>query len=44
LDIDFDLKRTHSCGQLRLDDAKQEAVLKGWMDRRRDLGGLIEFV
>ncbi len=35
------LKRTHYCGALRLADAGQKVVLMGWVDRRRDLGGLI---
>ncbi len=29
------------CGDLRLADAGQKAVLMGWMNRRRDLGNLI---
>ncbi len=35
------LKRSHSCGELRLADAGQEVVLMGWVQRRRDHGGLI---
>lgn len=35
------LKRTHNCGQLRIDDAGGETVLMGWVQRRRDHGGLI---
>jgi aspartyl-tRNA synthetase len=35
------LKRTHSCGVLRLQDAGVEVVLMGWVQRRRDHGGLI---
>ena len=35
------LKRTHSCGVLRLKDAGVEVVLMGWVQRRRDHGGLI---
>ena len=35
------LKRSHSCGELRLTDAGQEVVLMGWVQRRRDHGGLI---
>ncbi len=35
------LKRTHSCGTLRLQEAGAEVVLMGWVQRRRDHGGLI---
>lgn len=37
----YDLKRTHSCGQLTADHVGQEVVLMGWVQRRRDHGGLI---
>ena len=33
--------RSHTCGELRPDDAGEEVVLKGWVDTRRDLGGLV---
>ena len=41
--IDFlgDLKRTDYCGGLRKEDANREVTLMGWVQRRRDLGGLI---
>jgi aspartyl-tRNA synthetase len=41
--MDFlgDLKRTDYCGDLRKKDEKREVVLMGWVQRRRDLGGLI---
>jgi aspartyl-tRNA synthetase len=35
------MKRTHNCGELRLTDDKSEISLAGWIDRRRDHGGLI---
>ena len=33
--------RTHTCGALRADDAGETVVLKGWVDTRRNLGGLV---
>src|SRR5919112_1897945 len=43
LQLDFlgDLRRTHSCGQLRREDAGKPAVVMGWVHRRRDLGKVI---
>ncbi len=33
--------RTHTCGQLRKSDVGQRVRLSGWVNRRRDHGGLI---
>src|ERR1044071_5854919 len=41
LDCLGDLRRTHTCGQLRAADAGTRALLMGWVHRRRDLGGVI---
>ncbi len=41
LDFLGDLRRTHSCGELRAGDVGNTAVLMGWVHRRRDLGGVI---
>jgi aspartyl-tRNA synthetase len=35
------LNRTHSCGVLRAQDEGREVVLMGWVQRRRDHGGLV---
>jgi aspartyl-tRNA synthetase len=41
--VDFlgDLKRTDYCGDLRPTDVGREVVLMGWVQRRRDHGGVI---
>jgi len=36
-----ELKRTHSCGALRVGDVDAEVVLFGWVQSRRDHGGCI---
>jgi aspartyl-tRNA synthetase len=41
IDLLGDLKRTDYCGDLRPTDVNREITLLGWIQRRRDLGGLI---
>ncbi len=43
LQLDFlgDLRRTHTCGELRAAQTGQRALLMGWVHRRRDLGGVV---
>lgn len=36
-----DVKRTHYCGDVRPAHAESEVVLMGWVDTRRDHGGLV---
>src|ERR1700683_5488745 len=40
LDFLGELRRTHTCGQLRGSDVGKTALLMGWVHRRRDLGGV----
>ena len=35
------LKRTHTCGELRISDVGKTVILNGWVDRIRDLGGIL---
>ena len=41
LDFLGDLRRTHSCGELRVADVGAKVELMGWVHRRRDLGGVV---
>src|SRR3981081_3960924 len=41
LDFLGNLKRTHYCGALRASDAGNNAIVMGWVHRRRDLGNLL---
>jgi aspartyl-tRNA synthetase len=41
IDLLGNLKRTDYCGDLRKKDIGREVTLLGWVQRRRDLGGLI---
>jgi aspartyl-tRNA synthetase len=41
LDFLGNLKRTHYCGALRATDEGRDAIVLGWVARRRDLGNLL---
>jgi len=34
-------RRTHTCGELRVANVDEKVILNGWVDTRRDLGGVI---
>jgi aspartyl-tRNA synthetase len=36
-----DMKRTHTCAELTAEDVGKDVVLMGWVQRRRDHGGVI---
>ena len=38
LDVLGSLERTHTCGELRASDAGKQAVLMGWVAKKRDFG------
>jgi len=40
-DLLGDMRRTHNCNQLGAEDVGREVVLMGWVQRRRDHGGVI---
>jgi len=39
-----DWKRTHYCGTINEELAGRDVTLNGWVNRRRDLGGMISSI
>ncbi|SVD03535.1 uncharacterized protein METZ01_LOCUS356389, partial [marine metagenome] len=35
------IKRTHTCGEITINEANSEVILNGWIAKTRDLGSLI---
>ncbi|MBU0993541.1 MAG: aspartate--tRNA ligase [Proteobacteria bacterium] len=40
-DILGNMRKTHNCGELGIEDVGKEVILMGWVQRRRDHGGVI---
>ncbi|PIE70163.1 MAG: aspartate--tRNA ligase [Deltaproteobacteria bacterium] len=40
-DLLEDMRRTHHCSELKKEDAGKDVILMGWIQRRRDHGGVI---
>src|SRR5204863_620998 len=38
---DFNMLRTHTCGELRTSDVNKQVTLTGWVQRLRDKGSLL---